>query len=139
MQEYINGFQHLGLPVTDLARSRAFYTRLGFAPVMEKQLAVEGGTVQVLMLDLNGFILELYQLAGNEVAGIAARQDGHIDHLALDVRDIDGAFAAVQAAGLVPLEGAPVFLPFWEHGIRYFNVRGPDGERVEFCERLTAS
>jgi hypothetical protein len=30
----------------------------------------------------------------------------------------------------------PVYLPFWEKGIKYFNVLGPDGERVEFAERL---
>ncbi len=137
MQTYIKGFQHLGLPVTDLDRSRAFYAQLGFKPVMEKQLEIEGGTLQVQMMDLNGFILELYQLPGEARAAIARRDDGHIDHLALDVRDIDAAFEAVKAAGLAPLEDAPGFLPFWENGIRYFNVRGPDGERVEFCERLT--
>jgi len=139
MQQYINGFQHLGLPVTDLARSRVFYAQLGFQPVMEKQLKVEGGTVQVLMMDLNGFILELYQLAGDDLTAIAGRSDGHIDHLALDVHDIDAAFDAVKAAGLATLEDAPEFLPFWEHGIKYFNVRGPDGEKVEFCERLKAN
>jgi catechol 2,3-dioxygenase-like lactoylglutathione lyase family enzyme len=139
MQEYVNGFQHLGLPVTDLTRSRVFYMRLGFQPVMEKRIAVKGGTVQVLMMDLNGFILELYRLAGDELSEIAERNDGHIDHLALDVRDIDAAFEAVRAAGLAPLEDAPGFLPFWENGIKFFNVRGPDGEKVEFCERLKES
>lgn len=139
MRQYINDFQHLGLPVTDLERSRAFYTQLGFRPVMEKQLDTPEGVVQVLMLDLNGFILELYQLAGDDRRAIAGREDGHIDHLALDVRDIDAAFEAVRAAGLTPLEDTPGFLPFWEHGIRYFNVRGPDGEKVEFCERLKGS
>lgn len=139
MQTHINGFQHLGLPVTDMVRSRAFYARLGFQPVMEKQLDVQGGTVQVLMMDLNGFILELYQLTGDALTEIAGRNDGHIDHLALDVSNIDAAFAAAKASGLTPLEDAPDFLPFWEHGIRFFNVRGPDGEKVEFCERLKES
>ena len=23
---------------------------------------------------------------------------------------------------------------FWEHGIRYFNVYGPNGETIEFCQ-----
>ncbi|MBL8133032.1 MAG: VOC family protein, partial [Anaerolineae bacterium] len=80
--------------------------------------------------------LELYQLPGTEGAEAAARSDGHIDHVALDVTDIDAAFAAARSMRLDLLQDAPVFLPFWEKGIRYFIVRGPDGERVEFCERL---
>jgi lactoylglutathione lyase len=81
-------------------------------------------------------VLELYQLVGAELAEIATRRDGHIDHLALDVQSIETAFEKARAGGLDIIEDAPVFLPFWEKGIRYFNVRGPDGEKVEFCERI---
>ncbi len=128
----VKGFQHLGLPVTDLARSRAFYESLGFRPAFETTLLLDGKEILVLMLDLNGFILELYQLPAADLAEIRARRDGHIDHLALDVTDIDRAWQAAQAAGLQPLEDAPVYLPFWGKGCKYFTVRGPDGEKVEF-------
>lgn len=132
----VQGFQHLGLPVTDMARSRAFYERLGFRAVFETALPAEGGAIQVAMLDLNGFILELYQLVGAELAGIAARGDGHVDHLALNVADIEQAWEAARAAGLTPLEEAPMYLPFWGKGCKYFTVRGPDGEKVEFNQIL---
>ena len=132
----VQGFQHLGLPVTDIARSRAFYERLGFRAVFETTLPAEGGAIQVAMLDLSGFVLELYQLVGAELAGIAARGDGHVDHLALNVADIEQAWEAARAAGLTPLEDAPVFLPFWDKGCKYFTVRGPDGEKVEFNQIL---
>lgn len=132
----VQGFQHLGLPVTDIARSRAFYERLGFRAVFETTLPVEGGVIQVAMLDLSGFVLELYQLVGADLAGIAARGDGHVDHLALNVADIEQAWEAARAAGLTPLEDAPVFLPFWDKGCKYFTVRGPDGEKVEFNQIL---
>jgi lactoylglutathione lyase len=56
--------------------------------------------------------------------------------VALDVLDVYRAFDEVRAMGLETLEDVPVFLPFWDKGVRYFNVRGPDGERVEFNERL---
>lgn len=23
---------------------------------------------------------------------------------------------------------------FWKHGIRYFNIYGPNGETIEFCQ-----
>lgn len=130
------GLQHLGLPVTDIERSKAFYSRLGFTVTMTSELSSGEGAIQVTMMELSGLVLELYQLAGTQRAEIGAREDGHIDHIALDVVDIEQAFADVRAAGLELLEDAPVFLPFWEHGVRYFNVRGPDREKVEFNQRL---
>lgn len=136
MNGNVTGFQHLGLPVTDLERSRSFYARLGFTEVMATTLPADGAEIQVCMMALGSFVLELYQLVGDELAEIAARRDGHIDHLALDVRNIESAFEEARAAGLDVIEDAPVFLPFWEKGIRYFMVRGPDGEKVEFCERI---
>jgi lactoylglutathione lyase len=128
----ITGFQHLGLPVTDLDRSKAFYARLGFTEVMARELPQRDAAIRVAMLELNGFVLELYQLTGSDLDEIRRRPHGHIDHFALDVRDIGAALEAVRAAGLHPLEDAPVFLPFWENGVYYFNILGPDGEKIEF-------
>jgi len=34
------------------------------------------------------------------------------------------------------IEEQPVFLPFWEKGCKYFNILGPDGERLEFNQIL---
>jgi catechol 2,3-dioxygenase-like lactoylglutathione lyase family enzyme len=131
-EDNILGFQHLGLPVTDINRSEAFYSRLGFKTAMKTELPSDGDAVKVVMMELKGFVLELYQLTGNELAEIRTRADGHIDHFALNVQDIDRAFADVRASGLTALEDAPVFLPFWDKGVKYFSVRGPDGEKVEF-------
>lgn len=61
---------------------------------------------------------------------------GAIDHLALDVDDIESAWEEVRTAGLAPLEDAIQFLPFWENGVRFFNLLGPNGETVEFSQRL---
>ena len=66
----------------------------------------------------------------------AARRPGAIDHLALDVDDIESAWEEVRMAGLAPLEDAIQFLPFWENGVRFFNLLGPNGETVEFSQRL---
>ncbi len=132
MTDNILGFQHLGLPVTNIERSEAFYSQLGFKTVMKTDLPADSDAVKVIMMELKGFVLELYQLVGNELAEVRGRVDGHIDHLALDVQDIERAFEDMRASGLTILEDAPVFLPFWDKGVKYFNVRGPDGERVEF-------
>ena len=133
----IQGFQHLGLPVTDIEKSKTFYSQLGFQEVMKANLQAKDDTVAVVMMELNGFVLELYQPVGHDHSEIAARHDGHIDHLALDVLDINKAFADVQEAGLESIEDSPVFLPFWENGVKYFSVRGPNGEKVEFNQRLS--
>ena len=137
LTDNVKGFQHLGLPVTDLARSQTFYESLGFRPVFGTTLRLDGKEIPMVMLDLKGFILELYQLPAPDLEEIRARRDGHLDHLALDVADIERAWEAALAAGLQPLEDAPVFLPFWEKGCKYFTVRGPDGEKVEFNQILS--
>lgn len=133
----IRGLQHLGLPVTDLERSKAFYSQLGFKVVMTAELPSGDDAIRVAMMAIDGLVIEMYQLVGDERAEIGRRGDGHIDHVALDVADIDRAFEEVRAAGLETLEDAPVYLPFWDKGVKYFNVRGPDGEKVEFNQMLT--
>jgi catechol 2,3-dioxygenase-like lactoylglutathione lyase family enzyme len=133
----LQGFQHLGVPVTDLERSQAFYMQFGFEIVMATSFPTGSGTVHVAMLKKNDFTFELYQLPEEERRQVAGRDDGHIDHIALSVLDIDQACADVRAAGLDILEeNAPLFLPFWGNGVRYFTVRGPDGEKVEFNQIL---
>jgi lactoylglutathione lyase len=128
----LGGWSHLGVPVTGLQRSREFYSRFGFQEVMRAELPTDHGLVRMVMMEHVGLVLELFQLAGEDLAEIRSRKDGHIDHIALDVLDVDRAFADIRAAGMNTLEEAPLPLPFWDRGARYFNVRGPDGEKVEF-------
>ena len=129
------GLQHIGLPVLSLEASVAFYEHIGFRAVFTMGVP-EGLNFRVAFLELEGLVLELYELAGEELAEIKARQDGHWDHVALNVPDIGRAFEAARAAGWQVLEGEPRALPFFEKGVRYFTVRGPSGEKVEFNQRL---
>ena len=133
----LRGLQHIGLPVTNLERSKAFYAGLGFVEVMRTDLPRASEAVQVAMMHHEGLTIELYQLEEEERQEIARRSDGHLDHIALDVIDIEQAYQEIRTAGLEILEEpAPVFLPFWEKGVRFFTVRGPDGEKVEFNQIL---
>lgn len=132
----INHLQHVGLPVTDLAASQAFYQRLGFAPVMQASFPYEGAQGQVAMLRRGDITLELYQMPEPELSRVRQRGDGRIDHIAFDVSDIDEAYATLAANGFTMLEAQPTFLNFWANGCRYFNIAGPDGERLEFCQIL---
>jgi lactoylglutathione lyase len=133
----LRGLQHIGLPVTNLERSKAFYSELGFVEIMRTDLPKASEAIQVAMMHHEELTLELYQLEKEERQMIANRTDGHIDHIALDVMDIEQAYTEICAAGLEVLEeDAPVFLPFWDQGVKFFTIRGPDGEKVEFNQIL---
>ena len=137
LQGNLQGIQHLGLPVTNLERSRAFYQNLGFEEKLRQDLAPQEAPTRVSFVQIGSLTIELYEEPAEKRAEIAARHDGHIDHIALDVLDIESACAELKAAGFEILEpDAPVFLPFWSKGVRYFTVRGPDGEKVEFNQFL---
>ena len=64
------------------------------------------------------------------------RNDGYIDHIAFDIRNINDAYHDVEAAGFSLIEERPIELPFWEKGIKYFNFRGASGEKIELEQRL---
>jgi lactoylglutathione lyase len=132
----INHIQHIGLPVTNLDVSKAFYEKLGFANVMASGFDHKGGRGAVAMMQRGAMILELYQMPEAELREIRNRKDGHIDHIAFDVDSIEKAFASLKNAAFQVVEPEPVFLPFWEKGCKYFNVLGPDGERLEFNQIL---
>jgi catechol 2,3-dioxygenase-like lactoylglutathione lyase family enzyme len=137
LQDNLQGLQHLGIPVTNLERSKDFYAQLGFIEAMRTDIQPQTEVIRVAMMQHENFTIELYQLGQEDLQEIAKRADGHIDHVALNVLDIEQAYMEIKAAGLEILEdNAPVFLPFWEHGVKYFTVRGPDGEKIEFNQIL---
>ena len=110
----VTGLQHIGLPTNDMPATVAFYRSLGFE--IAHQLA--------------GVCIEAYE------SGKAAGKAGAIDHIALDVDDIEAAWEAVRAAGYQPRESEIQTLPFWYKGVRFFNIEGPNGETVEFGQIL---
>jgi catechol 2,3-dioxygenase-like lactoylglutathione lyase family enzyme len=132
----INRLQHIGLPVSNLQASQAFYEKLGFASAMRATFDHEGSQGQVAMMKRGDIVLELYQLPEPELSRVKQRSDGHIDHIAFDVDDIEQTFALLKNEGFAIVEAQPMFLNFWEKGCRYFNMLGPDGERLEFCQIL---
>lgn len=132
----INRLQHIGLPISDISVSEAFYKRLGFHTAMRSTFMHEGAEGQVAMMKRDEMILELYQLPEPALSSIKQRQDGRIDHIAFDVDDIDETFAYLNQEGFSVLEDSPVFLNFWEKGCKFCYILGPDGERLEFCQIL---
>ncbi|HEX2395658.1 MAG TPA: VOC family protein, partial [Bacteroidales bacterium] len=127
---------HIGIPVTNLERSVEFYSSLGFAKIHSSHVDESSGRVLVAFMEQRGVIIELYQVTEPEREKIRTRTDGHIDHIAFDVEDADEAFLELSKAGFELIQDKPVFLNFWKRGCKYFAIRGPDGEKLEFNQIL---
>ena len=132
------GLQHIGLPVTNLQVSVDYYSRLGFSRILDSRVHVpeENDNIFVAMMERSGVVIELYQVTMMQREELIGRNDGHLDHIAFDVIDIDKAYSELKNSGFTMVEKEPVFLNFWKNGCRYFAVRGPDGEKLEFNQIL---
>ena len=121
-QKLCKGLQHVGIPTADLQKS------LGFEKAYLAG-SVEDGRA-VAFYRLGDLTLEIY---GN---GPAAGVSGAIDHIALDVSDIEAAYALVQGLGYPVVSQGIESMNVWENGVRYFTILGPNQERVEFNQYL---
>ena len=111
--ETINGLQHIGLPTNDLEKTVAFYEGLGFSVAL--RTVNEAAGEQVAFLQLKELMIEAYQ------TGRA---------------DVDTLFVLLRDGGYELLDDAVRFLPFWARGVRFFTILGPNGEKVEFSQKL---
>ena len=103
---------------------------------MQSAFTSEGETGTCIMMKNKSVIIELYQMPQQQLEEVRKRKNGHIDHIAFDVDNIDSAFTALKNASFEIIEEQPVFLSFWKNGCKYFNIIGPDGERLEFNQIL---
>ena len=118
------GLQHVGIPTNDIVKTIAFYEALGFEVVHRADNRGE----DVAFLKTGDLVIETYQ--NHKAAGIS----GAIDHIALNVTDVEEARRITDRLGLEVIEEGQ--LPFWENGVRYFTVLGANGEKVEFNQYL---
>ena len=56
--------------------------------------------------------------------------------LLMDVKDIEKVYAMINQAGLNSTQDTVHFLPFWENGVKFFTIEGPNKEKVEFSQYL---
>lgn len=126
--KYMTGIQHVGIPTNDLDKTIAFYQRLGF--VVAHQTANEKANEKVAFLQFGNLTIETYE---NHAATLCS---GAIDHVAIDVKEVDKLYEEIKAGGFHILNDSVQYLPFWEKGVKFFTILGPNEERIEFCERL---
>ena len=118
------GLQHIGVPTNDIEATIAFYTSLGF----EVAHRADNHGELVAFLRLGDLTIETYQ------NGRAVGEAGAVDHIAINVTDVNEARRIADKMQLTVIEEGQ--LPFWENGVKYFTILGPNREKLEFNQYL---
>lgn len=116
------------MPTNDIETTIKFYEALGFKIAF--QTVNEAANEKVAFLKLGNLVIETYE---NKAAKM---ESGAIDHVAIDVKDVEKVHELVTAAGLNTTNDEVHFLPFWENGVKFFTIEGPNKEKVEFSQYL---
>jgi catechol 2,3-dioxygenase-like lactoylglutathione lyase family enzyme len=143
----VTAVESVGLTVSDLDRSAAFYTGvLGFERVSEVEVAgpqwerltgVFGCRLRVARLRLGDERLELTEFVaprGRSAPEDARSNDRWFQHVAIVVRDMDAAYARLRAARVEFASTGPQRLPDWNPsagGIEAFYFKDPDRHPLE--------
>ena len=123
----ITGVNHIGLRVRDLEVARAFYEKLGFdfivGPIGPEPVAV--------MLHPSGVNINFILNATAEASPVNLLMDDPakhtgFTHVALEITDADEVQRQIEAQSIPITE----FVEF--EGARFFFVRDPDGNVIEF-------
>ena len=121
-KENTTGIQHLGIPTANLAATIDFYHSLGFETIWANETAT--------FMQLGTLVVETYP------ADEVAMKNGAIDHVAMNVKDIEAAWRDAKACGYETEDTDINFLPFFENGVKFFTIIGPNREKVEFNQFL---
>ena len=54
----------------------------------------------------------------------------------ISIKDIEEIYQYVNEVGLNTTQDSIHFLPFWENGVKFFTIEGPNKEKVEFSQYL---
>ena len=126
MKDYATGIQHVGLPTKDMDATKKFYEDLGFEAAFE----TVNDEARVCFLKMYNLVMEVYESED------AAGKIGAIEHVAIDVTDIEQVYKEICDKNMNTLQDEIHFLPFWDNGVRFFTIKGPNEEKIEFSQFL---
>ena len=66
----------------------------------------------------------------------ARMESGAIDHVAINVKDIKEIYQYIEKMQMNTTNDEIHFLPFWENGVKFFTIEGPNKEKIEFSQYL---
>lgn len=126
MKDYATGIQHVGIPTKDMDATKKFYEDLGFEAAFE----TVNDEARVCFLKMYNLVMEVYESED------AAGKIGAIEHVAIDVTDIEQIYKEICDKNMNTLQDEIHFLPFWDNGVRFFTIKGPNEEKIEFSQFL---
>lgn len=132
LKEQMLGLGHIGIPAQNLEKSLSFYAKLGFECIHQKTIQRSEGLIKVGFVQANNLVIELYEFMGEYLEEVTQRSNGHIDHIAISVVDIQTVFDTLKKSDFELLDTEIQFIPFFEKGVRFFTIVGPNGEKIEF-------
>ncbi len=125
----ISGLAHIGLFVVDMEESVAFYTeKLGMKLGKSKNIDDNGKIVKIQFLYANSFVVECIQVPGEVIA-----DRGRIEHLAMDVTNIEETKLELEKKG-IKFNGDIVTDE--EIGCKYITFKGPNQEGLEINQKI---
>jgi len=131
----ITGIAHVGIRVHELARSRAFYERLGFqfvaGPLGPEPVAVMRHPSGI---EIN-FILNAAKKSAPNVLMDQPEKLAGYTHVSIAVRDVHAMNALLEQAGVAIAEGPITF----DDGATAIFVRDPDRNVIEFNQAADRS
>lgn len=146
----VNALDSVGITVSDMERSKAFYTDvLGFKPVSEQEVSGEayehlfgvfGLRLRIIRLGLGDEYVELMQFLapqGRPIPVDSRSNDHWFQHVALITTDMDRVYRHLREHNVAHASSGPQRLPDWNPnaaGIRAFYFRDPDGNHLEVLQ-----
>ena len=131
MDGKICGLAHIGLFVEDIERTKKFYRDiLEFNTLYECEIDDEGGKTQIAFIGNGSCVIEVVKFANPK-----KHPDGTVDHIALQVRNIEAVRDSLLEKGIKFESEEIVFnSAVFPNGSKWILFRGPDGEHLELNE-----
>lgn len=131
----LKGLAHIGIFTINMENTLAFYKDiLGMEVSYEKDLVRPGGTTKLGFVRAGSLVLEFIQPANTE--GILDKKGGIVDHIAIEVKDIEGLAGRLRTQGVAFETSDVVEIGELFDGVKAIFFSGPSGERLEFFEYI---
>jgi len=122
------GLAHIGIQVTNLEEALDFYVNvLGFEVTNKTCI----GDLTLVFMNIGTCLLELVHRPE-----YTPRPAGNIDHIAVEVEDIDNLVCRLTEKRVKFLTNGVGDMPGLLGGVRNIFLEGPGGVRIEFFEYL---
>lgn len=130
------GLAHIGLYTENIEATKSFYIdnlgfKLDYETISEKP---NNGWLKIAFISLNGMIIEILEPSDRSL--IKKGNDGCVDHLTIEVNNLDDIVKDLKAKGITFETEEPIKLNKLFNGVQVIFFRGPSGERLELFEFL---